>query len=166
MAESAKRTNRIRDPVHGLIVFGGSGDTHRDETDRIAWDLLNTREFQRLRRIRQLGFYDLVFPGATHSRFAHSVGVYHLARRLARVIARWEGAAHDPGRERVALLAALLHDVGHGPLSHTFEAATRALGRPQAARGMGAPRSRWATPRSIACFATWTKRCRNGSPGC
>ena len=131
MAESAKRTNRIRDPVHGLIVFGGSGDAHRDETDRIAWDLLNTREFQRLRRIRQLGFYDLVFPGATHTRFAHSVGVYHLARRLARVIARWEGAAHDPGRERVALLAALLHDVGHGPLSHTFEAATRALGRPR-----------------------------------
>ena len=131
MAESAKRTDRIRDPVHGLIVFGGSGDAHRDETDRIAWELLNTREFQRLRRIRQLGFYDLVFPGATHSRFAHSVGVYHLARRLARVIARWEGAAHDPGRERVALLAALLHDVGHGPLSHTFEAATRALGRPR-----------------------------------
>ena len=127
MAESAKRTNRIRDPVHGLIVFGGSGDPHRDETDRIAWDLLNTGEFQRLRRIRQLGFFDLVFPGATHSRFAHSVGVYHLARRLARTIARWEGAAHDPERERVALLAALLHDVGHGPFSHTFEAATGGL---------------------------------------
>ena len=131
MADGARRTDRIRDPVHGLIVFGGSGDPHRDETDRIAWDLLNTGEFQRLRRIRQLGFFDLVFPGATHSRFAHSVGVYHLARRLARAIARREGAAHDPGRERVALLAALLHDVGHGPLSHTFEAATRALGRPR-----------------------------------
>ena len=128
MGESAKRTNRIRDPVHGLIVFGGSGEPHRDETDRIAWDLLNTREFQRLRRIGQLGFFDLVFPGATHSRFAHSVGVYHLARRLARVIARWEGAAHDPERERVALLAALLHDVGHGPFSHSFEAATGGLG--------------------------------------
>ena len=57
-------TQRIRDPVHGLIVFGGSGDPHRDETDRIAWRLLNAREFQRLRRIRQLGFSDLVFkPG-------------------------------------------------------------------------------------------------------
>ena len=128
MGESAKRTNRIRDPVHGLIVFGGSGEPHRDETDSIAWDLLNTREFQRLRRIGQLGFFDLVFPGATHSRFAHSVGVYHLARRLARVIARWEGAAHDPERERVALLAALLHDVGHGPFSHSFEAATGGFG--------------------------------------
>ena len=128
MAGSATRTNRIRDPVHGLIVFGGNGEPQRDETDRIAWDLLNTPEFQRLRRIAQLGFFDLVFPGATHSRFAHSVGVYHLARRLARVIARWEGAAHDPGRERVALLAALLHDVGHGPLSHAFEAVTAKLG--------------------------------------
>ena len=117
--------------MHGLIVFGGSGEKRRDDTDRIAWALLNTREFQRLRRIGQLGFFDLVFPGATHSRFAHSVGVYHLARRLARVIARSLGAAHDPGRERVALLAALLHDVGHGPFSHAFEAASRGLGRPR-----------------------------------
>lgn len=128
MEENIPRTFRIRDPIHGLILFGGSGDGDRDETDRIVWELLNTREFQRLRRIRQLGFSDLVFPGATHSRFAHSVGVYHMARRLAQVIARWEGAAHDPGRERVALLAALLHDVGHGPFSHTFESATRELG--------------------------------------
>lgn len=131
MPNVARRTDRIRDPVHGLIVFGGSGDPERDETDRIAWDLLNTSEFQRLRRIRQLGFCDLVFPGATHSRFAHSVGVYHMARRLARVIASRTGAALDPARERVALLAALLHDVGHGPFSHTFEAATKVLGRPK-----------------------------------
>lgn len=122
-------TIRVRDPVHGLIVFGDNGDRERDETDRIAWELLNTREFQRLRRIRQLGFCDLVFPGATHSRFAHSVGVYHMARRLAHVIARRAPDAHDRERERVALLAALLHDVGHGPFSHTFEEAAHALGR-------------------------------------
>lgn len=121
-------TWRIRDPVHGLIVFGGSGDSHRDETDRIAWRLLNAREFQRLRRIRQLGFSDLVFPGATHSRFAHCVGVYYTARLLADVIARRRGEP-DPDRERVALLAALLHDVGHGPFSHAFEAAAGAAGR-------------------------------------
>ena len=122
-------TQRIRDPVHGLVVFGDSGDKHRDETDHIAWRLLNTPEFQRLRRIRQLGFSDLVFPGATHSRFAHSIGVYHMARRLADVIARRrEGGRRDPERERVALLAALLHDIGHGPFSHAFEAAAEALG--------------------------------------
>ena len=131
MDENITRTNRIRDPVHGLIVFGDNDDPARDETDRIAWRLLNTREFQRLRRIRQLGFCDLVFPGATHSRFAHSVGVYHMARRLALVIARREGAAHDPDRERIALLAALVHDVGHGPFSHSFESATRELGCPK-----------------------------------
>ncbi len=123
MSENNTRTERIRDPVHGLIVFGGSGDRHRDKTDLIAWELLNTAEFQRLRRIRQLGFSDLVFPGATHSRFAHSVGVYHMARRLADVIARQKPGGRDPCRERVALLAALLHDIGHGPFSHAFESA-------------------------------------------
>ena len=88
MNEAQKQ--RIRDPVHGLIVFGGE-DKHRNETDRVAWALLNTREFQRLRRIRQLGFSDLVYPGATHSRFAHSIGVYQTARRLVDVIARQQG---------------------------------------------------------------------------
>ena len=123
MSEVQKQ--RIRDPVHGLIVFGGK-DKHRSETDGIAWKLLNTREFQRLRRIRQLGFSDLVYPGATHSRFAHSIGVYHTARRLVDVIARRQGEKHDPDRARVALLAALLHDVGHGPFSHAFEVAATA----------------------------------------
>ena len=121
-------TRRIRDPIHGLVVFGGSRDPHRDETDRIAWRLLDTREFQRLRRIRQLGFSDLVFPGATHSRFAHCVGVYHTARLLADVIARQQGR-RDPERERVMLFAALLHDVGHGPFSHAFEAVASAAGK-------------------------------------
>lgn len=121
-------TRRIRDPIHGLVVFGGSRDPHRDETDRIAWRLLDMREFQRLRRIRQLGFSDLVFPGATHSRFAHCVGVYHTARLLADVIARQQGR-RDPERERVMLFAALLHDVGHGPFSHAFEAVASAAGK-------------------------------------
>ena len=124
---------RIRDPVHGLIVFCEGKSQFLDETDAIAWQLLNTREFQRLRRIRQLGFSDLVYPGATHSRFAHSIGVYHTTRRLLDLMHRREKQGRidqsvlavpkcdRQHRERVALLAALLHDIGHGPFSHVFE---------------------------------------------
>ena len=119
---SDKKTQRIRDPVHGLVVFGGGNDPHQNDTDRIAWRLLNTREFQRLRRIRQLGFSDLVYPGATHSRLAHAIGVYHTARQLIEVIQRRQDQPHDKERARVVLLAALLHDIGHGPFSHVFEA--------------------------------------------
>ena len=119
---------RVRDPVYGLVVFGGGSDPYQRETDCIAWRLINTREFQRLRRIRQLGFSDLVYPGATHSRFSHSIGVYHMARRLIGVITRCVGEeARNHERERVALLAALLHDTGHGPFSHVFEAVTKAI---------------------------------------
>ena len=98
-------------------------------TKRIAWRLIDTREFQRLRRIRQLGFSDLVYPGATHSRLAHSIGVYCIARRLVDLIELREESDHDPNRARVALLAALLHDIGHGPFSHAFEAVAEALNR-------------------------------------
>ena len=129
-----EETWRIRDPVHGLIVFGDGKDEYQNHTDRIALRLLNTPEFQRLRRIRQLGFSDLVYPGATHSRFSHSVGVYHIARQLIDVIRR-TGKKHDESfrfnkkKARVALLAALLHDIGHGPLSHVFEQAGKRMFR-------------------------------------
>lgn len=123
------KTWRIRDPVHGLIVFGDANDKEQNETDEIAWRLLNAPEFQRLRRIRHLGFSDLVYPGATHSRFAHAVGVYHIARRLIQIIRRrLKNQEFDKERARVALLAALLHDIGHGPLSHVFEHAAMATG--------------------------------------
>ena len=123
-------TWRIRDPVHGLIVFGDGNDKAQNETDEIAWRLLNTPEFQRLRRIRHLGFSDLVYPGATHSRFAHAVGVYHTARRIINVIRRrLKYQNFDKSRAKVALLAALLHDIGHGPLSHVFEQAAQATGQ-------------------------------------
>lgn len=81
-------SQRLRDPLYGLIVFGGGTDAHARETDRIAWDLINTPEFQRLRRIRQLGFSEFVYPGATHSRFAHCVGAYQTARGIMEVIRR------------------------------------------------------------------------------
>ena len=110
------------DPIHGLIVFRAE-----DETDQLAWRLLNTPEFQGLRRVRQLGFSDFVYPGATHSRFAHSLGAFQTARKLVEIIRR-KSDKQDEQRERVALLGALLHDIGHGPFSHAFDAATNKVG--------------------------------------
>lgn len=114
-----RQTKRLRDPIHGLIVFDMC-----DDVDRAAWRLIDTPEFQRLRRVKQLGFSELVFPGATHNRFAHSVGVFHVARQLMEVAKPWINSARWHNQRRnVALLAALLHDLGHGPFSHAFEVA-------------------------------------------
>lgn len=128
------KTQRIRDPIHNLIVFD-----EKDKVDPWAWRLINMPEFQRLRRIRQLGVSEFVFPGATHTRFAHSIGVYHNARRLIRLIDEHllDSAKTDvdPGkppsedRSIVIRLAALLHDIGHGPFSHAFEGAREALAK-------------------------------------
>ena len=119
-------TKRIRDPIHGLIRFEAES-----EVDQLAWRLLDAPEMQRLRSIKQLGFLHLVFPGATHTRFGHSVGVYHVARQLLGVIRRELGpGSFDERRARVSALAALLHDIGHGPLSHVFEKSERAVGGP------------------------------------
>lgn len=118
------RTQRIRDVVHGLITFRKG-----EELDELAWHLVNTSEFQRLRRIKQLGVSEFVFPGATHTRFAHCVGVFHVARQLSAIIKREIGARRfDAKRAEVAVIAALLHDLGHGPLSHTFEGVTKQAG--------------------------------------
>ncbi len=117
------KTQRILDPIHGLIAFDAE-----DETDRLAWAIINTRAFQRLRGIRQLGLAELVFPGATHSRFSHSIGVFHTARQLLAVIARKLGENFDPRQARSAALAALVHDIGHGAFSHVFERAQKARG--------------------------------------
>lgn len=111
------KERRIRDPVHDLIPFS------TDKFEQMAWKLLELPEFQRLRRIKQLGFSELVFPGATHTRFAHSVGVFHTARHLARCIEDQIGLNFNPERAQVAMAAALVHDVGHGPFSHAFESA-------------------------------------------
>lgn len=113
------KTQRIRDPIHGLIVFD------KDEpVDALAWNLINTPEFQRLRRIKQLGVSEFVYPSATHTRFAHSIGVFHTARKLIDIIDRElekMNRSPDTEREFVVQIAALLHDIGHGPFSHTFE---------------------------------------------
>ena len=105
----------LRDPVHDLIPF-----SLEEPTDRLLLALMDTPEFQRLRRIRQTGFAFLVFPGAEHSRLTHSLGVLHLCRRMLQRL--------DPHQRVDALLrtacqcAALLHDLGHGPYSHVMEA--------------------------------------------
>jgi uncharacterized protein len=106
------KPERIRDPVHDLIGFDTS------DFEQLACQALDSREFKRLRRIKQLGFSELVFPGATHSRFAHSVGVFHTARQLAAVIKAQLGERYDTSRAQVAMAAALVHDLGHGPFSH------------------------------------------------
>jgi HD superfamily phosphohydrolase len=106
----------IKDSIHGFIEFEG-------DYENSLKDLLSDPYFQRLRRVKQLGFSDYVFPSATHSRFAHSLGVYAVAKRMLSVVepdvrdGRWsqEGKA--------CLAAALLHDVGHGMFSHAFEKA-------------------------------------------
>ena len=110
---------RILDPIHGLIAFD-----LKDETDNLAWALIQTSAFQRLRRIRQLGLADLVFPGATHTRFTHSLGVFHVARLLLARLRRGS-PSYDDEMGRAAAIAALLHDLGHGPFSHVFEKAAK-----------------------------------------
>ncbi|MFZ4762022.1 MAG: HD domain-containing protein [Alphaproteobacteria bacterium] len=112
------KIERIQDPIHGLIKFSS-----HIPSDYLAWQLIATPEFQRLRRIRQMGLSETVFPGAVHSRFAHSLGVYHMARLMMQKMAQLLGSFFDEDRALTALLAALLHDVGHGPFSHAFETA-------------------------------------------
>ena len=117
------KTQRIRDTVHSLIEFD-MGDF-----EQTCWKVLNTRPMQRLRRIKQLGFSEFVYPGACHSRFAHSVGVFHTARQLAGVVRRRLGDdKFDTDEARLAVASALVHDVGHGPFSHAFEDALKRVG--------------------------------------
>jgi len=103
----------FKDPVHNYIHV----------QDDIIWRLIDTPEFQRLRRVRQLGTSYLTFHGAEHSRFSHSLGVYEITRRIISQFER-RGYSDWPAEERqVALCAALLHDLGHGPFSHSIEEA-------------------------------------------
>jgi len=118
-----RTSKRIRDAVHGLIVFDQS-----KKIEKLAWDLIGTREFQRLRRIRQLGVSEFTFPSAVHTRFVHSVGVFHVARKLTDILRRELENDFDDSRAEVALIAALLHDLGHGPFSHTFESVQKSRG--------------------------------------
>jgi len=110
---------RVQDPVHGLMEFHGM--------EEFVIELLQAREIQRMRRIRQLGLASLVYPGADHSRFAHSLGAAYITSRFAAALrvasqhflAEDLQADEEIGRDLV--VAAICHDVGHGPLSHVWE---------------------------------------------
>jgi HD superfamily phosphohydrolase len=104
----------IRDPVHDVIAF-----RLEEPGDALLFRLINAVEFQRLRRIRQLGMTALAYPGADHSRYSHSLGVMETARKILGQIGRSQKL--DEETSTVCLAAALLHDLGHGPLSHVFE---------------------------------------------
>jgi HD superfamily phosphohydrolase len=95
----------IKDPVHGYV-----------EVEAPLLHVLDSPPVQRLRHVKQLGFSCLVYPGANHTRFEHSLGTMHLATLLARHLAL------DPAEALLVAAAGLLHDIGHGPFSHTSEA--------------------------------------------
>ena len=103
----------IRDPVHGAIEV---------TLQEVA--VLDAQAFQRLRNIKQLGFGEFSYPGATHNRYLHSLGVFHLSGEVFDAVFRGFKFKRQETRWRwrqALRLAALLHDIGHGPLSHTTE---------------------------------------------
>ena len=106
-------TKVLKDPVHSYIHI------HYE----VIWNCLDSKEFQRLRRIRQLGGDFQVYPTAEHSRFSHSLGVYEIVRRMVTEVKTL--CIELTEYEKVCvMLAGLLHDVGHGPFSHAFEHVT------------------------------------------
>ena len=116
----ANQSYEIRCPIHGFIAFS---DWERE--------VINHPAFQRLRRIRQLAWTDQVYPGATHTRFEHSLGVMHIASQLFDALVRsssellksaYRFTPDDIKRDKqIVRFTALLHDTGHGPFSHAAE---------------------------------------------
>jgi len=104
----------FHDPIHKEIVF----DSGKPEESMIM-ELIDTIAFQRLRRIKQLGAASLVFHGAESSRFTHSIGVFCIARKIYQRLIEIKSSFYE--NKFVLYGAALLHDLGHGPLSHTSE---------------------------------------------
>lgn len=106
---------QVSDPIHGSI-----------NVSHLEASVIDSLPFQRLRKIKQLGNVHLVFPGAIHNRFSHSIGVMHLAGKMFDAL--FSSADERLLRDEkvielriIVRLAGLLHDVGHGPFSHTFE---------------------------------------------
>jgi HD superfamily phosphohydrolase len=141
-SEGGHEMKIFRDPIHNVIDL----DTGDNAVNQLIIKLIDSKEFQRLRRIKQLGFADFSYPNATHTRFAHSLGVAFLAKRyidklisieektmnyceLFGELSRYKGEfakffAQIKRDKPLAIIAALLHDIGHGMLSHVFEVIT------------------------------------------
>ena len=110
MATSSNKKKIFNDPIYGFVSI----------PDELHFDIIEHPYFQRLRRIKQVSMTNLVYPGANHTRFAHSLGAMHLMRRAIQLL---RGKGYDITDEELeaASLAILLHDSGHGPFSHTLE---------------------------------------------
>lgn len=111
-SQDLRLSKHVHDNVHGNIYL-----------DPLCLKFIDTEQFQRLRELKQLGFAHLVYPGAVHSRFEHSLGVYWLAGEAVQKLKNYQGL--ELGIDRFDIqtvkVAGLLHDVGHGPFSHLFE---------------------------------------------
>ncbi|MBS1637178.1 MAG: HD domain-containing protein [Bacteroidetes bacterium] len=108
-----KTTNKrkiINDPIYGFVTL----------PDDLVYDLINHPSFQRLRRIKQLGLTNLVYPGALHTRFHHAIGAMHLMTEALQVL-KSKGVSINEAETRASIIAILLHDIGHGPFSHALE---------------------------------------------
>lgn len=100
----------INDPVYGFITID----------DKLILDIISHPYYQRLRRIHQMAFAELVYPGAVHSRLHHSLGAYHLMSNALSEL-KSKGVLISEREEQAAKIAILLHDIGHGPYSHALE---------------------------------------------
>lgn len=101
----------FRDPVHNYIHV----------SHLLIYGLINSKEFQRLRRIKQLGTSSFTFHGGEHSRFSHCLGAYEIARRVTEIFEEKYSQIWNKDESLLTMTAALLHDLGHGAYSHTFE---------------------------------------------
>lgn len=109
LTKPAKKTIVIKDPIHGYVQM----------KHELIQKLLQTKEVQRLRHIFQLGVANMVYPTGTHTRFSHILGTYEIARRICNENKYFRQRSYE---KMLFMCAALLHDVGHGPISHSFEA--------------------------------------------
>uniref|UniRef100_A0A2P2KZK7 Catalytic n=1 Tax=Rhizophora mucronata TaxID=61149 RepID=A0A2P2KZK7_RHIMU len=111
-SQNIRLSKHVYDNVHGYIHI-----------DPLSLKFVDTEQFQRLRELKQLGLAHLVYPGAVHSRFEHSLGVSWLASQTVQKLKTYQGSelGIDCFDIQTVKLAGLLHDIGHGPFSHLFE---------------------------------------------